>query len=136
VGKGAFSFRFELQGRILVRRNRLEFPASAQRPAFAHDDLLVIYREGDATPNRAIYFDSEGFVIHYTVAFSENGKLLTFLSEASPQAPRQRLTYLQLGDGTLQVKFELAPPGKPDAFVTHVEGVAHREGREAGSGEP
>jgi hypothetical protein len=89
--------------------------------------MLVVYCDADTTPNRAIYFDSEGFVIHYTVAFSEKGKVLTFLSEGSPQAPRQRLTYVQNGDGTLKVKFELAPPGKPEAFVTHVEGIAHRK---------
>jgi len=127
-GKGVFSFGLELQGKILVRRNRLVFPATAKRPAFAHEDLLVVYREGDATPNRAVYFDSEGFVIHYAASFSEKGKVLTFLSDASPQAPRQRLTYVQNEDGTLKVKFEIAPPGKPEAFVTHVEGVAHREG--------
>jgi len=128
-GAGAFSFGLELQGKILVRRNRLEFPATPQRPAFAHEDLLVVYREGDAAPQRAIYFDSEGFVIHYTVSFSEQGKVLTFLSDASPQAPRQRLTYVQNEDGTLKVKFEIAPAGKPEAFVTHVEGIAHREKR-------
>jgi len=126
-GKGAFSFRLELQGKVLVRRNRLEFPATPQRPAFTHEDLLVVYRDADPTPNRAIYFDSEGYVIHYTATFSEEGKVLTFLSDASPQAPRQRLTYVQNGDGTLKVKFEIAPPGKPEAFVTHVEGVAHRK---------
>jgi hypothetical protein len=125
-GKGTFSFGMEVQGKILVRRNHLDFPATPQRPAFTHEDLLVIYREGDGTPNRAIYFDSEGFVIHYTAAFSEEGKVLAFLSESSPQAARQRLTYVQNEDGTLKVKFELAPPGKPDAFVTHVEGVARR----------
>jgi len=112
-GKGAFSFRLELQGKVLVRRNRLEFPATPQRPAFTHEDLLVVYRDADPTPNRAIYFDSEGYVIHYTATFSEEGKVLTFLSDASPQAPRQRLTYVQNGDGTLKVKFEIAPPGKP-----------------------
>lgn len=53
--------------------------------------------------------------------------MLTFLSDGSPQAPRQRLTYVQNVDGTLKMKFEIAPPGKPEAFVTHVEGVAHRE---------
>ena len=126
-GKGGFSFRFELQGKILVRRNHLEFPATPQRPAFTHEDLLVVYRDADTTPNRAIYFDSEGFVIHYTAAFSEEGKVLTFLSDAGPQASSQRLTYVQNGDGMLKVKFELAPPSKPGAFVTHVEGVAHRE---------
>jgi hypothetical protein len=126
-GEGEFSFRLELQGKILVRKNHLAFPATPQRPAFAHDDLLVVYHDVDTTPNRAIYFDSEGHVIHYTVAFSEKGKVLTFLSDASPQAPRQRLTYVQNGDGTVKVKFEIAPPGKPEAFVTHVEGIAHRK---------
>jgi len=126
-GNGAFTFRFELQGKILVRRNHLEFTATPQRPAFTHEDLLVVYRDAGTTPNRAIYFDSEGFVIHYTATFSAEGKALTFLSDASPQAPHQRLTYVQNGDGTLKVKFELAPPGKPEAFVTHVEGIAHRE---------
>lgn len=127
-GNGSFTFQLELQGKILVRRNHLDFPATAQRPAFTHEDLLVVYRDAGATPVRAIYFDSEGFVIHYTAAFSEAGKVLTFLSDSSPQAPRQRLTYVQNEDGTLKVKFELAPPGKPEAFVTHVEGIARREG--------
>jgi hypothetical protein len=126
-GKGAFSFQFELDGKVLVRRNHLNFPASSQRPAFTHEDLLIVYRDADSTPVRAIYFDSEGFVIHYTAAFSQEGKVLTFLSDSSPQAPRQRLTYVQNGDGTLTVKFELAPPGRPEAFVTHVEGIARRE---------
>ncbi len=126
-GEGTFSFRFDLQGKILVRKNRLEFPATPQRAAFTHEDLLIVYCDAGATPHRAIYFDSEGFVIHYTVTFSEEGKVLTFLSEASPQAPRQRLTYVQDGDGTVKVKFEIAPPGKPEAFATHVEGIAHRE---------
>jgi len=127
-GEGVFSFQFELQGKILVRRNHLEFPATAQGPALLHEDLLVVYHGADSTPNRAIYFDSEGHVIYYTVAFSEMGQALTFLSDANPQAPRQRLTYVQIGDGAVKVKFEIAPPGKPEAFVTHVEGVAHREG--------
>ncbi len=125
-GEGTFSFGLKLQGKILVRRNSLEFPATPQRSAFTHEDLLVVYRDGGTTPNRAIYFDSEGFVIHYMASFSEDGKVLTFLSDASPQAPRQRLTYVQNADETLKVKFEIASPGKPEAFVTHVEGIAHR----------
>jgi hypothetical protein len=126
AGKGGFTFRVELQGKILERRSRVDFPATPQRPAFAHEDLLVVYRDAGATPNRAIYFDSEGFVIHYTATFSENGKVLTFLSDGGPQAPHQRLTYVQNTDGTLKVKFELAPPGKPESFTTHVEGIARR----------
>jgi hypothetical protein len=124
-GKGMFSFAVELQGKILVRRGRTDFPATSARPAFSHEDLLIVYAESGAAPNRAIYFDNEGHVIQYRTTFDAQGKVLTFLSESSPQAPRQRLTYTQNADGTLKVTFALAPPGKPEAFVTHVEGVAH-----------
>ena len=127
-GKGTFSFALELQGKILVRRGRTDFPTTPARAAFSHEDLLVVYPESGAAARRAIYFDSEGHVIQYRATFDAQGKVPTFLSESSPQAPRQRLTYVQNGDGTLKVKFELAPPGKPDAFVTHVEGVARRVG--------
>ena len=126
-GEGEFSFRLELQGKILVRRNHLAFPATPQRPAFTHEDLLIVYRDADTGPQRAIYFDSEGFVIHYTATLSKDGKVLTFLSDPSPPAARQRLTYVQNEDGTLKVKFEIAPPDKPEAFATHVEGIARRE---------
>jgi len=126
-GEGTFSFRLELQGKVLVRRNQLAFPATPQRPAITHEDLLVVYRDSGSPGYRAIYFDSEGYVIHYTATFSGEGKALIFLSDASPGAPRQRLTYVQNGDGSLTVKFEIAPPGKPEAFVTHVEGVARRK---------
>ena len=126
-GKGTFSFAVELQGKILVRKGRTDFPATPARAAFAHEDLLIVYAEAGAAPNHAIYFDNEGHVIQYRTTFDTQGKVLTFLSESSPQAPRQRLTYTQNADGTLKVSFALAPPGKPEAFVTHVEGVAHRE---------
>jgi hypothetical protein len=126
-GKGTFSFALELQGKILVRRNRLDFPATPARAAFSHEDLLIVYPESGAAPNRAVYFDSEGHVIQYVVTFSEQGKVLTFASEPSPESPRFRLTYRQGEDGMLKVKFEIAPPGKPEAFVTHVEGAARRE---------
>jgi hypothetical protein len=126
-GRGTFEFALELQGHILVRRSRLAFPATAQRAAFSHDDLLIVYPEGGAESHRAIYFDSEGHVIQYTTAFSDGGKTLTFTSEARDGTPRQRLTYQQIEDGLVRVKFEIAPPGKPEGFVTHVEGTAHRQ---------
>ena len=126
AGKGTFSFTIELQGRILVRRGRTDFPATPQRAAFSHEDLLIVYAEPGASNRRAIYFDNEGHVIQYRTTFDAQEKVLTFLSESSPEAPRQRLTYVQNSDGTLKVAFALAPPGKPEAFTTHVEGVAHR----------
>ena len=53
-GKGRFSFAPELQGRILVRKNRADFPASAGGPAFSHEDLLIIYQEDGSKEQKAI----------------------------------------------------------------------------------
>jgi hypothetical protein len=66
---GAFSFSFDLEEKILVRRNRADYPATKEKPAYSHTDLMVIYKEGPAT--RAIYFDNEGHIINYAVTVSK-----------------------------------------------------------------
>src|SRR5712692_4440664 len=45
-GSGSFSFTPDLQGKILVRKNVAEYPPSKEKPAYRHDDLMVIYRDG------------------------------------------------------------------------------------------
>ena len=124
-GKGAFSLAPELQGKILLRKNHAEYPASGDRPAAAHDDLMIVYQENKE--KKAIYFDSEGHVIHYTPSFSQDGQTLTFLSETIAAAPRFRLSYKKSGDQRVQIKFEMAPPGKPDSFKTYLEGGARKK---------
>jgi hypothetical protein len=125
-GTGGFSFAPDLQGKILVRRNRAEFPPSAGRPTAVHEDLMVVYRGEKGEGARAVYFDSEGHVIHYTPSASDDGRTLTFLSEASPSSPRFRLTYRKEGEKSVHIKFEMAPPGQPEKFATYLEGKAHR----------
>ena len=131
-GKGVFSFALELHGKILVRRSLTEFPATSDHAAISHDDLLVVYPESGGAGHRAIYFDSEGHVIQYHASFDTTGKLLNFSSDPASGSPSFRLTYSRGENDTLKVKFEIAAPGKPEVFVTHVEGVAHRTG-EAGN---
>jgi hypothetical protein len=126
-GSGGFSFLPDLQGKVLVRKNHADYPATKDHPAFSHEDLMMIYHEGEGSPARAIYFDNEGHVIHYDAHFSEGGTTWVFLSDPSPSAPRYRLTYTKEKDGTLGIKFEIAPPGKPDAFQTYIEARARRE---------
>ncbi len=125
-GTGTFSFSLDLQGKILLRKNRSDYSATKDHPAYSHQDLMVIYRQPDGADTRAIYFDSEGHVIHYRAEFSEDKKALTFLSDAEASAPRFRLTYTKGRDQALTIRFEIAPPGKPDSFSTYVEGIARR----------
>ena len=71
TGKGGFSFVFDLQNKIIVRKNYAEYAATENSPATRHEDLLIIYV--DSTTNR-----------------------------------------------TLTGKFEIAPPGQPEAFKTYL----------------
>jgi hypothetical protein len=125
-GAGTFSFLPDLNQKILVRKNRSDYPATKERPAFTHSDLMTIYREPDAIKLRAIYFDTEDHVIHYTVEPSSDGQVVQFIGDASPANPRFRLTYRKTGADTLSIRFEIAMPEKPDAFSTYIEATAHR----------
>ena len=128
-GKGEFSFLPELGGKVLIRRNRNEISAAPNRPPAVHEDLLVVYPTENEKPHRAIYFDNEGHVIHYTVQPSNDLKTLTFLSDPDPRMPRFRLTYSAKGDDTVAITFAIAPPGKADEFKTYLEGTARRRPR-------
>ena len=126
---GGFSFLPELGRKVLIRRNRTEIAAAPNRPPAVHEDLLVVYAEEPGQPDRAIYFDNEGHVIHYTVRPSDDPKTLTFLSDPDPRTPRFRLTYCQKGDDRVAITFSIAPPGKSDEFKTYLEGAARRKPR-------
>jgi hypothetical protein len=122
-----FSFVPELGGKVLVRRDRAEYPAASGRPAFSHEGLMVVHPVEKTKGFRAVYFDNEGHVIDYEVAVAAKDKRIVFTSavKADAPAPRFRLTYEAVPSG-LSIRFEVAPPGKPDAFSTYVEGTAHR----------
>ncbi len=120
-GAGEFSFREDLQGKVLVRRSFAEYPAAQGRPAYRHDDLMIVYREAGAT--RAVFFDNEGHVIHYAVTAA--GDSVQFLSEPAAAA-RFRFTYRKTGPAAVSMKFEIATPGKPDAFSIYLEATARR----------
>jgi hypothetical protein len=126
---GGFTFRPELQGKVLVRRNRAELPRGPEQPAAVHEDLMVVYPGQKGQPPRAIYWDNEGHVIHYEVQPGADGKSVTFLSDAAAGQPRFRLTYRDLGENRLAIAFAIAPPGRPEEFRTYLDGKARRVAR-------
>ncbi len=66
---GATTFSFELDGKVIVRKSRAEFaPEPGQTKGLVHADLLVIYQQPAEAQFRAIYFDNEGHIIHYTLS--------------------------------------------------------------------
>jgi hypothetical protein len=120
---GGFSFKTQVQGRVIVRTNYANYPASGGKPASRHDDLMVIAAEGDSL--HADYFDSEGHVIRYVVQSPKAGEAL-FVSAAKPNEPRYRLRYSLRADGALEGHFDVAAPGAPDLFAPYLTWTAHR----------
>ncbi len=127
-GTGGSTFRFDLDGRVLTRTNWANYPAAEGRPASTHRDQMVIWHESGAAPFRAIYFDNEGHVIHYTVRTSADGAI-EFLSDAASGAPQYRMTYRRAGPDNLTLKFEIAPAEKPGDFRTYIVAKAHRKAK-------
>ena len=125
-GAGTFSFAFELQNKVIVRKSHTDYPASEGRPAFAHDDLMIIYGDESSRHFRADYFDNEGHVIRYAAEFSADGKAVTLVSDAVPSQPAFRLVYTIMSAASLGIKFEIAPPNAPDQFKVYVEGEARK----------
>jgi hypothetical protein len=124
-GAGGFTFSPDLQNTILVRKSYADYPAANGHPAFSHNDLMVLYQEGGET--RAIYFDNEQHVIQYSVSITKDSNSVIFVSDISNSAPRYRLTNTKSGPGAMKITFEIAPPGKPEAFSRYIEAKARRK---------
>ena len=123
-GEGKFSFQKDLDGNILVRKNRTSFPEIANSKAFVHEDLLIVYPGSESTPREAIYFDNEGHTIKYKVTFSDKSVVLT--SDASEPGPRFRLSYVAIDPKTVNITFEMASPQAPEVFKMYLAGKAFK----------
>lgn len=101
AGQGSFSFKSDLKEKIIIRRNNAQYDSGAQ-----HDDLMVIYLGAAADTPRAIYFDSEGHVIRYTLSFPSPQRVV-FESEDGQPGPKYRLSYW-IENSSLNGRFEIA----------------------------
>jgi hypothetical protein len=116
---GKYTFKPELKHHVLVRTS--EAYAACKGPVSfdcKHSDVLYIYQEAENQPLRAIYFDNEGHVIHYTVSTPESTTAL-FVSEASASGPQFQLIY-QLKDAVMSGRFQMRMPGQAD-WKTYLE---------------
>jgi len=127
-GVGYFTFEAGLNGKVLVRKNHADYPATRERPAVSHEDLMIVFADPATQQKRAFYTDSEGHVIQYTATLSNDDNTLTFLSDALSTAPRFRLTYIRTRRGQMALTFEIAPPDKPDQFQKLIDATVRKSG--------
>ncbi len=121
-GGGTFSFAFDLDRNIIVRKSHSEYPETERNPKVIHDDLLIIYPDPAGARLKAIYFDNEAHIINYTVIVTD--KEITMVSEKGADIPVFRLVYTLLDNETVNTKFEMSQDGK--TFATYVEGKSKR----------
>jgi hypothetical protein len=119
-----FSFAPDLQNAALIRRAHSDYPATSERPVFAHDDILVLYPTG-GTNFGAFYYDNEGHAISYRASVAVGSA--TFISDPVAGQPRFKLTYSRTATDRLHIEFAIAPPNKPTDFQVYVAGDAHRK---------
>ncbi len=120
-GKGieSFSFEFDLNKKILVKRGHYEFLGTGTAPKVVHDDLMIVYSNPAGIPSRAIYFDNLGHTINYS-AITYSDKSIELRSDKIANVPAFRLTYRLLDNETVDSKFDISQDGAE--FTTHVEG--------------
>ncbi len=123
-GQGGFTFKLDLQGRVMVRRNFAEYLATKERPAFRHDDLMVLYNDSTGA-RRADYWDNEGHVIRYAVTTSTDGCTITFQSPTSANDAAYKLTYTFKSPDEVSIAFQVALPGRD--FGNYVTASARRK---------
>lgn len=121
-GSGTFSFSYDLDKNILVRRSHTEFPSSDNKPKTVHNDLMIIYPDQSGNPVKAIYFDNEGHTINYSITYSKGTTILT--SEKAPNVPVFRLTYTSLETEAVNTKFEMSQDGVK--FSVYLEGKSKK----------
>jgi len=118
-------FALDLQGKALVRHNHAEYPATNAKPAYTHDDLLVVYRELKPVATKGLYLDSDGYYARYTITSAGPGQA-TFTSDVIPGFPRYRVSYSLLPDGRLSTTIEVSPAGKAKAFGPFLQWISKR----------
>lgn len=122
-GGGEFSFNYNLDKNIIIRKSHSEYPAKDNKPNITHDDLMVIYLDSNNTLTKAIYFDNEKHIINYSISFPNENEIV-FTSEKVENMPVFRLVYSKIESDLMNVKFEMSQDGKN--FMTYIEGKSKR----------
>lgn len=121
---GSYTFRSELNGHIVARHTAAAGCKGPDDFNCQHGDLLYMYTDGPSQPLRAIYFDNEGHVIHYTVT-TPTSNAAEFLSDPAGMGPQFRLIY-KLNNNVMSGKFQIRMPGEQD-WKSYLEWTGSRK---------
>ncbi len=124
---GTYTFRRDLNGHALVRSTSADTCKGPATYDCTHHDQLTVFADPNALALHkssllALYLDSEGHVIYYTVSTPDTHTAI-FNSQSLPSLPKFRLIYHLEGEGPKAImsgKFQMASPGSDD-FRSYLE---------------
>jgi hypothetical protein len=114
---GTYTFALDLKGHALQRTSSVDRCSGPNLFDCQHHDQLTIYANPSGTL-KALYIDSEGHVIDYTIATPDPTTAI-FTSEGPAAAPHYKLIY-HLDSKVMTGKFQGAAPGSTD-FYSYLE---------------
>jgi hypothetical protein len=126
-GNGTYTFSRDLNGHALVRSSTYDACKGPSTFDCGHRDQLTIFADPNAVAVHksallALYLDSEGHVIYYTIVTPDPHTAI-FSSQSASSSPKFRLIYHLEGDSPKAImsgKFQMAPPGSSD-FRSYLE---------------
>jgi hypothetical protein len=129
-GVGTYTFHRDLAGHAVTRSSSVDNCKGPKDFDCSHQDQLTIFSDPHDISLSALYLDSEGHVIHYTITTPDPHTAI-FLSQSAPSqhAPVYRLIYHLEGDGPKAImsgKFQMAAPGSDD-FHSYLEWSGTRQ---------
>jgi hypothetical protein len=124
---GAYTFHRDLNGHALVRSSSSDNCKGPAAFDCNHHDQLTIFADPNALAAHrssllALYLDSEGHVIYYTISTPAPHTAI-FNSQSATSQPKFRLIYHLERDGPHAImsgKFQMAAPGSDD-FHSYLE---------------
>ena len=121
-GGGTFSFTYDLDNKIIIRKSQSEYLSPNSNKKIIHQDLMIIYFDQNEKIQKAIYFDNEDHIINYNISSTENSIILT--SNKIPNSPVFRLSYFLIETNLINTKFEISRDGQN--FTTYIEGKSKK----------
>jgi hypothetical protein len=112
AANGSYTFRLELRDHVLARHSYTADCKGSADYDCEHGDMLYVYADAPGQPLMAIYFDSEGHVIHYDVS-TPDPTTAVFLSDPSGSGPQFRLVY-SLKGSVMSGRFQMRMPGQAE----------------------
>jgi hypothetical protein len=122
---GRFSIKPDVAGKILLRRDQIQYIDSSGK-THPLEILVAVAPREDGRTFQANYFDSDGHVLNFISKRAVAGRSVEFIGDPVADPMIFRLTYERTQNDELHISFERADARTPPVFAVMIAGTAKR----------